>query len=243
MTSPLAVVALQAVHYARSKIPNTWNRSSDFDRLVADNKAANREEAERMLKEDLRKRRAEVSAIVKPKLQPVVKSGYTVFGSTFFAGIEPPEFLDGDDKIMHTGKLAEQHRLGNCGEMAAVAYSFLRAQGTAGVHYVNMQYARRGVHIFVVIGANSIIQENNYIDRTLDQAKRAFGNGAIICDPWLGDKGTVFEVDRWQEAVDQMIAEVAPKWNGSDEITFVVTARSSALTREQKVERWKTKQP
>ena len=212
--------------------------------MVAEEKAADRDEAERKLKDEMVKRRGEVLAIVNPKLQPTTKpgTGYTVLGSTFFAEKEPPEFLDGDDKVMYTGKLAKKHPVGNCGEMAAVLYRFLRKQGAPGLHYVNMQYNTLDVHTFVVIGANSIMQENCWIERTQDAVK-VFGNNAIICDPWLGDEGEVFLVkDQWKEAVDQMIDEVVPKWNGSDQIIFWVLARSSTLTREQKVEMWKAKQ-
>ena len=55
--SPLFSVAGQAVLHARSKIPHTWNRSSDFARMVSEKEAANPDEAKRMLQDDYDKRR------------------------------------------------------------------------------------------------------------------------------------------------------------------------------------------
>jgi hypothetical protein len=96
------------------------------------------------------------------------------------------------------------------------------------------------VHTFVLIGANSRIHEGHRIEHKLDQAKRGFGNDAIICDPWLGG-GKVFVVDQWMEAVKQMIEEAAPGWNDPAKIDFAVTANSSNLNRDQKVALWKAK--
>ena len=208
--------------------------------MVSEKEAANPDEAKRMLQDDYDKRRKVVKDSLDPKLQPVTKPGTGYTPWNFFAEIEPPELLDGDDKIMYAGKLAEEHRLGNCGEMAAVAYRWLRQQGVAGVHYVNMRCAGRAVHTFVLIGASSSIHEGHGIDHKLDLAKRGFGNDAIICDPWLGG-GKVFVVDQWMEAVKQMIEEAVPEWNDSAKIDFKVLANSSILTREQKVALWKAK--
>jgi hypothetical protein len=241
--SSLVGVAYRAVSYTKNKIPHRWNRSSDVARMVAENKAANPDEAKAKIVEDANKRRKEMRAESNTKLLPTVKpgTGYTVFGHTFFAEIEPPECLDWDDRIMYDGKLAEEHQTGACGDMAAVAYRFLRNQRVPGLHYILMGHNKKVVHSFVVIGINSKVPEGMSIDQTL--GVKGFGNDAIICDPWLGDTGGVFLVgNEWEAAVGQMIEEVIPDWNGSDPIQFSVLARSSALTREQKVEMWKAKQ-
>ena len=240
LASALFGVAGRAVLHARSKIPHTWNRSSDFARMVTEKKAPNLDEAKRMLQDDYDKRRKVVKDSVEPKLQQVTKPGTGYTPWNFLAEKEPPELLDGDDKIMYAGMLAEQHLIGNCGEMAAVAYRWLRQQGVAGVHYVNMRCAELAYHTFVLIGAGSSVHEGQCIDHTLDLAKSRFGNDAIICDPWLGG-GKVFVVDHWMQAVKQMIEEAVPEGKESAKIDFKVLAKSSTLTREQKVALWKAK--
>lgn len=232
---PLIVIASRAVAHARQEIPNTWNRLLDFDRMVNDVKAISIKDAKQKLKAESIERRKQTQPFVDQKCRPS-KKPWSIGGFKIYEKVELPELLDRDEVVIYDGELAKEHNVGNCGEMAAVAYGYLREQGVTGLHYVNMVHNTVAVHTFVVIGANSITQEKQSIEHT-DDAVRAFGNDAIICDPWLGDGGEVFVVkNSWKEAVDQMIYECAlPSWA---KVTFYVWARSNALTRKQKEEKW-----
>ena len=136
--------------------------------MVSEKEAANPDEAKRMLQDDYDKRRKVVKDSLDPKLQPVTKPGTGYTPWNFFAEIQPPELLDGDDKNhvrRQVGRGAPTRELRRDGGSGLPRP---RQQGVAGVHYVNMRCAGRAVHTFVLIGASSSIHEGHGIDHKLD---------------------------------------------------------------------------
>ncbi len=80
---------------------------------------------------------------------------------------------DGTDFIWKAAGLAMKHGCGNCGEHAAVAFMFLRAQGVKPIDF--MAFPKPYDHNFLIIGrtANSVV--NDY---------RTWGEEAVVCDAW-----------------------------------------------------------
>ncbi len=75
-------------------------------------------------------------------------------------------------------------RVGNCHELAAVAYEWLRAGGHTPIDLMNFT-APGYDHVWVVIGRLNGSSLTNL---------RSWGPDAVWCDPWQGDSGVAFGI-------------------------------------------------
>jgi hypothetical protein len=145
---------------------------------------------------------------------------------------KPPEILDKEDEICFWAKFTEISGFGNCGEQAGVAYRFLRQWPVAGLVFINLI---NGNHEFVVLGAGPLVIEGAAF--TLDEAKKALGDGAIVCDPWLSG-GRAFRVrSHWEWGIDQMLKQAAPNADRSL-VKVSCVARCAHKYPSTKAEKW-----
>jgi hypothetical protein len=147
-----------------------------------------------------------------------------------------PEIIDKDDKICYFAEITESSGFGNCGEQAGVAYRYLRRFPVAGLVFINLV---NGNHEFVVLGAGPLVIEGSSF--TLDEVKKALGDGAIVCDPWLSG-GRAFRVrTHWEWGIDQMLKQAAPNADRS-QVKVGCLARCAHKYRSTKEEEWIVKE-
>jgi hypothetical protein len=86
--------------------------------------------------------------------------------------------------LLQTANGARGSGAGNCGELAAIAYQYLKSSHITPIDY--MQFSAPGYdHVWVIIGraANSDLTH-----------LKTWGDEAVWCDAWQGDDGVVFSV-------------------------------------------------
>ncbi|MBZ5724608.1 MAG: hypothetical protein LAP87_06380 [Acidobacteriia bacterium] len=120
--------------------------------------------------------------------------------------LKPPKILDMDDEICHSAEFVEMSGFGNCGEQASVAYRYLRRFPIAGLLYINLV---GGNHSFVILGAGPGILQGMVL--SVQQARKAIGDCAIICDPWLMGTGFAGPVrEKWDFVIEEMLDQARP---------------------------------
>lgn len=110
--------------------------------------------------------------------------------STQIANEELKTYDHMDKGIEIQARVAKKYKMGNCGEHAAVAYSYLKNE--KNLRKLDYFVLVNGDHAFVIIGKKPLIEAHDY---------RNFGKSAVACEPW---GKTFFPAEQLFEKLNQI---------------------------------------
>lgn len=109
--------------------------------------------------------------------------------------------------------LVERTGLGNCGEQSYVAFKYLVTKGAPGLAIMDwdsMLNSPKGAdkltgnHTFVVIGMDATAPDLTHGSLL---APPAWGENAVVCDPWYHEWFKVESVNDWQSRMKRILSE------------------------------------
>lgn len=104
---------------------------------------------------------------------------------------EEVQCYDLEDKaIAITATVAKKYKMGNCGEQAAVAYTYLKQE--KNLRKIDLLVLVNGDHAFVVIGKDPLVEVNDL---------HKWGKAAVVCETW---GKTYFPAEQLFEKLNQI---------------------------------------